>query len=84
MTTYEANLSLADLRDNPFAWPGGYPIVAIMDDGESLCSKCINDSEVHEGGEPDGWRYEGSAIYWEGEPLICAHCYTEIESAYGI
>lgn len=79
-------MTLAELRENgPFAWPGGYPLIAVMDDGEALCIGCIKREvkHVHEGGDADGWRYEGADIYWEGPPLVCAHCYAEIESAYG-
>ena len=68
-----------------YAWPGGYPVIHIMDDGECLCADCVNDptNPVHEGGEPDGWRIEGSDIYYEGPTILCAHCNKEIESAYG-
>lgn len=69
-----------------FAWPGGYPIIYVMDDEEVLCPDCANDpsNPVHEGGLADGWRIEGSCVHWEGEPLICAHCNGPVESAYGV
>jgi len=72
------------LDNGPFAWPGGYPVYAIMDDGEYLCFDCVRDnSEVHEGNQADGWRFEGADIYWEGPTMTCAHCNKELESAYG-
>ena len=77
-------MDLNEARNTPYAWPGGYQLIHLMDDGEVLCNKCIQDKEVHEGGEADGWRYEGSDIHWEGESLYCAHCNAELESEYGI
>ena len=76
-------MTLAELRKNPFAWPGGYAIHAVLDDGEILCHKCIHEPEVHEGGDPDGWRYEGAEVYWEGPATLCAHCNNAILSEYG-
>jgi len=68
-----------------FAWPGGYPVVHVLHDGEILCADCVNDpsNPVHEGGENDGWRIEGSQIHYEGPDEICAHCGKVIPSAYG-
>jgi len=68
-----------------YAWPGGYPIVYVMDDAEVLCADCMNDpsNPIHGGGEADGWRLDGYQIHWEGAPEVCAHCNKEIPSAYG-
>lgn len=72
----------------PYAWPGGYPKVLVMRDGECLCDKCAK-SEFKEicyattTNFNDGWQAEGSMIHYEGAPIICAHCNVEIESAYG-
>lgn len=68
-----------------YAWPGGYPLVYIVDDGETLCPACVNDpsTPVHESGIQDGWRLEGLQVHWEGPPEICAHCGATVESAYG-
>lgn len=82
---------LADVRDycrEPYAWPGGYPKVLIMSDGECLCSKCARSeyraiSAATRAGLRDGWRAEGVDIHWEGPAETCAHCNAEIESAYG-
>ena len=71
-----------------YAWPGGYPIVYIMEDGETLCPACANGesgSEAHESAPPlSGWRIVGADVHWEGEPETCAHCGARIESAYGV
>jgi hypothetical protein len=69
-----------------YAWPGGYPIYYLADDGEAFCPDCANGkngAECHERNENDGWRIVGQGVHWEGEPLTCVHCGTEIESAYG-
>ena len=56
-------------RARPYAWPGCYPIAYLCDDGDVLCHKCVNDemNPVHVGGDADGWRLEGHAVF-EGEP----------------
>ena len=64
-----------------YAWPGGYPIGYLVDDGDLLCATCVNDpsNPVHYGGEADGWRIEGrqilegSAEDYDGH-VYCAHC----------
>ena len=51
------NLHRFSLGNVPkFAWPGGYPIVAIMDDGEHVCADCLNDATnpLHFGASKDG------------------------------
>ena len=75
-----------------YAWPGGYPIVYVMGDGETLCAACANGGNgslaVEEGLEDDmpdkSWTIVGAQVHWEGEPEICAHCGDEIPSAYGV
>ena len=68
-----------------YAWPGGYPLVYVMDDGEVLGAECMNDpsNPVHFGGDRDGWRVEGVGVLYEGPAVQCAHCGRTIESAYG-
>lgn len=65
-----------------FAWPGGYTLHYVMDDGESLCADCANLPETHIGGEADGWRIEGSDINYEDSDLCCAHCGERIPASY--
>ena len=82
---------LRDVREFarcPYTCPGGYPKILIMTDGECLCSSCarseyrlISDSTRHN--VRDGWEAACISIHWEGAPIICANCGTEIESAYG-
>ena len=71
-----------------YAWPGGYPIIYILADGETLCAKCANGENGSEASTDSGtdaqWRIIGQDIHWEGEPETCAHCNGQIESAYGV
>lgn len=71
-----------------YAWPGGYPIVYITDDAETLCADCANGESGSEATDhddaPHGWRVIGCDVHYEGEPETCAHCGTEVESAYGV
>lgn len=68
-----------------FAWPGGYPVGYLVDDGEFLCAPCVNEpsNPVHIGGDADGWRLEGRAVL-EGSaadydgPVYCAHCWAAL------
>ncbi len=68
-----------------FAWPGGYPVYHLCDDGECLCAKCANDpkNNIHINEPNDGWRIIGSDINWDDTNLMCVHCGQNIESAYG-
>ncbi len=76
------------LRNGPYAWPGGYPMYAVMNDGECLCFKCakanakliIADTRAND--RHSGWTFAAHDINWEDASLYCAHCNTRIESAY--
>lgn len=76
------------LRAGPYAWPGGYPILLICDDGGVLCFDCAR-SEARQIIRSiryrfnNGWRVIGSDIHWEGPDEQCAHCGKAIPSAYG-
>ena len=85
----EVLVQVRDFARTPFAFPGGYPKVLIMADSDCLCSKCAKDnyrliSDSTRNNNRDGWGEHGFDIHWEGEPLVCANCNAEIESAYGI
>lgn len=80
------------LRAGPYAWPGGYPLFFICDDGGALCCKCarseawrimssIRDRKYN--APSDGWRVIGQDVNWEDSELDCDHCNSRIESAYG-
>lgn len=76
---------------NPYAWPGGYPVVLVMADSEILCSACVSanyrlilestrDNAASSPG--DGWNAQGSMVL-EGSAAdygetICAHCGVDV------
>lgn len=68
-----------------YAWPGGYPIIYIANDGETVCADCMNDpSNADWAFDKDSHdRVVGWDIYYEGPPEHCVNCNAEIESAYG-
>ena len=76
------------IRSGPYAWPGGYPLFFIADDGDTICYRCarnewryICDSITHN--IRDGWMIIANEINWECDQLFCANCNERIESAYG-
>ena len=73
-----------DLATNPYAWPGGYPRFAIMDDGEAMCHKCVASNKEFIGDAEDGdeWHLHAVSVNWEDGSLYCCHCNARIESAY--
>ena len=75
------------VRNVPYAWPGGYPLFFICDDGGVLCCACVNSErrnilESIAGKHSDGWRVVGMDINYEDADLTCDHCNERIESAY--
>ena len=71
-----------------YAWPGGYPVYAVMDDGESLCPSCAREnvrlilSATHDRDIHSGWYFSGAQVNWEDDSLYCAHCGKPLEPAY--
>ncbi len=74
------------------AFPGGYSILYLCSDGETLCSRCVQESlaEATEGELPQvcdphsgGWHVTAHFVHWEGPPEQCAHCGQELPSEYG-
>ena len=74
------------IRDK-FAWPGGYTIVLLANDGHPICTDCgrsewKNICSSMMLGIADGWKIE-SIFLLEGEKeyegdCICAHCNKDI------
>ena len=74
----------AQLAQNHYSWPGGYPGYAITDDGGALCHRCC-ESELETIGASypgDGWHVIGADVNWEDTTLVCDHCGERIERAY--
>lgn len=75
------------LKAGPYAWPGGYPLFFICDDGAALCCKCAKTEAVGimrsiQQKARDGWYVTGQDVNWEDPDLFCDHCNERIESAY--
>lgn len=86
MTTQSKSLRLADyFSENPFAWPGGYPMFALTSDNGILCNKCCKEERRLIGTTTgdDGWNVVSLDVNWEDQELYCDHCNDKIESAYG-
>jgi hypothetical protein len=78
----------AAVRNGPYAWPGGYPVYFVCDDGAALCCACVNterrnilESLAHKQ-KGDGWHVVGADINYEDSTLYCDQCSERIESAY--
>ena len=74
------------IRDK-FAWPGGYPLFLVANDGGALCIDCSRTEYrqiAHDTvkGWRTGWDITGADVNWEDPDLTCDHCGEHIESAY--
>ncbi len=88
MNQYTTNQLKSQLRNGEFAWPGGYPLFFITDDGAALSFGAVREniksviwSMRHK--VNDGWRVTGCEVNWEDDSMTCAHTGEPIESAYG-
>jgi hypothetical protein len=60
-----------------YAFPGGYELYAVTDDGGVLCHDCckaefFNIKTAYEG---DGWNVVGvQTTAWDEELVLCGHC----------
>jgi hypothetical protein len=80
------------LRHGPWAWPGGYPLYLVCDDGGALCFTCARKEwrqvvSAHlrpwaQNAEIDQWRIATYDTNWEDPELQCEHCGKRIQSAY--
>lgn len=75
------------LEEGPYAWPGGYPVYFIVDDGEALSFNAALENKENiidsiESKTNDGWRVVGRDINYEDNDLYCAHTNEKIECAY--
>lgn len=79
----------ATLRAGSHAWPGGYPIVLITDDGEMVHPGALAKDKgalfiaMHDVMHKFSGRIVGADIYFEGPIVQCAYTNADIESAYG-
>jgi hypothetical protein len=85
MTTGSKSLRLADqLVREPYAWPGGYPLHAVTDDGGVMCRFCAEEERewIALTNCRDGWCMVNTVINWEDHELRCDCCGKLIEAAY--
>ena len=89
MTKIENTKKLHEVLENgPCAWPGGYPLFFLTQDGAALSFEAVNqeiesvqdsiNSEYN-----DEWRVVAVDVNWEDENLLCDHTGEKIQSAYG-
>lgn len=72
------------IRSGGYAWPGGYPMALLMEDGEIIdCRAARENYRLIRRETGKDWTPVDVFIHWEGEPLVCAHSGRLIESAYG-
>lgn len=73
------------IRSNGSAWPGCYPTVLLMADGEVIDAQSARENyRLIRRATDGGWTAVAVFVHWDGEPLICAHSNREIPSAYGV
>jgi hypothetical protein len=88
MKTTFSTLDLKNaLRSGPFAWPGGYPLYFITDDGAALSFNAVRENLRSvlwsiRNGVNDGWRVVGCDVNWEDASLYFDHTGARIPSAY--
>lgn len=75
-------------RQGPYAWPGGYTLHLVLQDGACLCHDCFRGNyrlvaSDLKNGDCSGWAPYAQDCNWEDLDLYCAHCNDKIESAYG-
>jgi hypothetical protein len=76
------------IRNGKYAWPGGYPMYFMTNDGEALSFEAVKENyrqvlHATKYKENNGWRVIGVDVNWENEGLYCSHTGDKIESAYG-
>jgi hypothetical protein len=86
-------LALAKVKEairNKYAWPGGYPLFLVMEDGEAIsidaareCWREIVGAHLRPQYLDKQRQVAAVAINWEDSELYCAHSGAKIESAYG-
>ncbi|NQV21854.1 MAG: hypothetical protein HQ511_10615 [Rhodospirillales bacterium] len=78
----------ATLRAGAWAWPGGYPLYFITNDGGALSFKTVREElplilSAIQDNDSGGWRVVACAVNWEDSDLLDDHTGEPIQSAYG-
>lgn len=90
MNQMDTNTLLRSVRSaarNKYAWPGGYPIFILMEDGGTLCPDCAKNnyrqiSQATRMGGYYGWSAAGVDVNCEDKDMVCCHCNEPIQCAY--
>lgn len=74
----------SDGKAQAYAWPGGYPIYYLTDDGDTLCPSCCDTerAQIESSDGRDGWGIVGAAVNYEDPAMFCCHCDKQIPAAY--
>lgn len=77
----------ATLRAGAYAWPGGYPLYLLTNDGAARCFACAHKEARQvfwdfQNKASTGWRVVACGVNYEDNDLYCDHCNKQIESAY--
>lgn len=81
----------ATLRAGPYAWPGGYTLYFVTEDGEALSFQTVRENlrevtiairSAKWGRSNNGWRVVGCDVNYEDGELFDAHTNERIPSAY--
>jgi hypothetical protein len=73
---------------SPYAWPGGYPLYIVTEDGGVLSIESAKAEfrqiarDTIQRNKSSGWCAAAVDINWEDPDLICDHSGKRIESAY--
>lgn len=81
---------IKELVRQPYAWPGGYEVIFITNDGACLCHDCVRKEWQYvcwsvRNQVNDGWQVVGFATLdndiesTDESPLYCEHCNKEWE-----
>ena len=78
------------VRKECYAWPGGYPLALVMDDGGLLCPACVASefsriSWSHRNACSDGFRPSGILCGADTDSeMRCDHCYKIMQEEAGV
>ncbi len=78
----------AAIRNGQYAWPGGYQMYLVCDDGAAMCFECARKDirqilPAIQHNERNGWRVIATEINYEDSDLYCEGCSEKIPAAYG-
>lgn len=77
----------AALRAGPYAWPGGYQMYFLCDDGAALCFDCVwrelrNILPAVAAHDRSGWNVVALDVNHDSPALFCDHCNNQIKPNY--